>query len=74
MLRKLVLGTVGVAALVPVVGAATPIKDEPVLPNGPAKPPPMRPSELPIYEAPHAEYAEYVLSCYLTRLLLHYLK
>ncbi|XP_075980429.1 uncharacterized protein LOC142979416 isoform X2 [Anticarsia gemmatalis] len=60
MLRKVVLGSAGVAALIPVVGAATPIKDEPVTLAGPARPPPMRLSELPIYEAPHAEYAEYV--------------
>ncbi|KAH9634432.1 hypothetical protein HF086_008266 [Spodoptera exigua] len=59
MLRKVVLGSVGVATLIPVVGAATPIKDAP--PN-PQKPPPMKPSELPIYEAPHADYAEKVKS------------
>lgn len=57
MLRKVVLGSVGVVALMPVVGAASPIKEDP---KDPAKPPPMKPSELPIYEAPHADYAEYV--------------
>lgn len=57
MLRKVVLGSVGVATLIPVVGAATPIKDDP--PN-PQKPPLMKPSDLPIYETPHADYVEYV--------------
>ncbi|PZC77657.1 uncharacterized protein LOC110376571 isoform X1 [Helicoverpa armigera] len=57
MLRKVVLGSVGLATFIPVVGAATPIKEDP--PNV-AKPPLMKPSDLPIYEAPHAEYAEKV--------------
>ncbi|CAH0600195.1 unnamed protein product [Chrysodeixis includens] len=56
MFRKVVLGSVGVAALIPAIGAAAPIKEEPKL----DKPPPMKPSELPIYEAPHADYAEFV--------------
>lgn len=67
MLRKVVLGSVGVAALMPVVGAAVPLKDvvsstSPIKedPAGPPKPPLMRPSDLPIYDAPHAAYAEYV--------------
>lgn len=54
MLRKVVLGS-GLLALVPAVKAATPVQDEP---SGPPKPAPMRASELPIYEAPHAEYGE----------------
>lgn len=57
MLRKVVLGSVGVATLIPAVGAATPLRQDPPDPN---KPQPMKPSELPLYEAPHAEYAEYV--------------
>lgn len=56
MLRRVVIGSFGVAAvLVPTVSAATPVPAEP---QGPAYPPPMKPSELPIYEAPHAEYGE----------------
>lgn len=62
MLRKVVLGSIGVAGLMPVVGAATVIKEESVTQDGPAKPPPMRPSDLPIYDAPHADYAEYLKS------------
>ncbi|CAB3221086.1 unnamed protein product [Arctia plantaginis] len=69
MLRKVVLGSVGVAALMPVVGAAVPLKEAvgsttPIKEEltGPTKPPPMRPSDLPIYDAPHAAYAEYVQS------------
>ncbi|XP_053601230.1 MICOS complex subunit MIC27 isoform X2 [Plodia interpunctella] len=55
MLRKAVFGS-SLAAVVPVINAATPLKD---VASGPSKPPPMKPSELPIYEAPHAEYVEY---------------
>ncbi|XP_045453760.1 uncharacterized protein LOC123663063 [Melitaea cinxia] len=57
MIRKVVIGS-GLVALVPSVSAATPVppSDEPV------RPPPMKPSELPIYEAPHAEYGEYLQS------------
>lgn len=55
MLRRVVIGSFGVAVLVPTVSAATPIPAEP---KGPACPPLMKPSELPIYEAPHAEYGE----------------
>lgn len=58
MLRKVVLGS-GLLALVPTVKAATPVSNEP---SGPAKPPPMRPSDLPIYEAPHADYGEFIES------------
>ncbi|KAL0849787.1 hypothetical protein ABMA28_011734 [Loxostege sticticalis] len=58
MLRKVVVGS-GLLALVPAVKAASPVQDAP---SGPAKPPPMRPSDLPIYEAPHADYGEYVES------------
>lgn len=54
MLRKVVIGS-GLVALVPTVKAATPVPAEP---SGPEKPPPMRPSDLPIYEAPHSEYGE----------------
>lgn len=59
------MGT-GLVALVPVVSAATPVKNEP---DTPVRPPPMRPSDLPMYDAPHAEYGEYVWfrtqpSCY----------
>lgn len=49
------LGSVGVATLIPAVGAAAPLKQDVA---DPQKPQPMKPSELPIYEAPHAEYAE----------------
>ncbi|XP_030030936.2 uncharacterized protein LOC115447836 [Manduca sexta] len=59
MLRKVVLGSVGAAALIPTINAASPVMEKP---SGPAKPPPMRPSELPIYEAPHADYGEYLQS------------
>lgn len=55
MLRKVVISSIGIATLVPVVGAATPL---PEAPKAPGCPPPMKPSELPIYEAPHADYAE----------------
>ncbi|KAJ8733717.1 hypothetical protein PYW07_014268 [Mythimna separata] len=55
MLRKVVLGSVGVATLIPAVGAAAPLKQDAA---DPQKPQPMKPSDLPIYEAPHAEYAE----------------
>ncbi|XP_045504570.1 MICOS complex subunit MIC27 [Colias croceus] len=54
MLRKVVIGSGLAAVLIPTVGAATPIPEA----KGPSPPPPMRPSELPIYEAPHADYAE----------------
>ncbi|XP_060810378.1 MICOS complex subunit MIC27 isoform X2 [Amyelois transitella] len=54
MLRKAVFGS-GLAALVPSVHAATPLKEEA---SGPAKPPLMKLSELPIYETPHADYVE----------------
>ncbi|KAJ0181440.1 hypothetical protein K1T71_003525 [Dendrolimus kikuchii] len=57
MLRKVIVGSFGAAALIPVVKAATPLANDS---NGPAKPPPMRPSDLPIYEAPHADYIEYM--------------
>ncbi|XP_063372641.1 MICOS complex subunit MIC27 [Cydia amplana] len=55
MLRAVVLGS-GLVTMMPSVNAATPVKNEP---NEPTRPAPMRPSELPIYEAPHAEYAEF---------------
>lgn len=55
MLRKVVFGS-GLVSLVPTISAASPV------PGEPAKPPPMRPSDLPIYEAPHADYAEYIQS------------
>ncbi|XP_072935578.1 uncharacterized protein [Epargyreus clarus] len=55
MLRKVVIGS-GLVSLIPSIKAASPIET----PNDPAKPPPMRPSELPIYEAPHADYGEYL--------------
>ncbi|KAM3960153.1 uncharacterized protein ACR2FA_005782 isoform 1-T1 [Aphomia sociella] len=55
MFRKVVFGS-GLVALVPTVSAASPVQEEPT------KPPPMRLSELPIYEAPHADYGEYVQS------------
>lgn len=51
------MGSLGAAALIPSVIAATPTVDEP---KAPPCPKPMKPSDLPIYEAPHAEYAEYV--------------
>ncbi|XP_059049189.1 MICOS complex subunit MIC27 [Achroia grisella] len=54
MLRKVVFGS-GLVALVPTVSAASPSQE-------PAKPPPMRPSDLPIYEAPHADYGDYIQS------------
>ncbi|XP_026484516.1 uncharacterized protein LOC113392348 [Vanessa tameamea] len=57
MFRKVVFGS-GLVALVPVVKAATPIRSS----NDPALPPPMKPSDLPIYEAPHADYGEYIQS------------
>ncbi|CAH2069042.1 unnamed protein product, partial [Iphiclides podalirius] len=56
MLRKLVIGT-GAISLIPTISAATPVPESP---SEPIKPPPMRLSELPIYEAPHAEYGEYI--------------
>ncbi|KOB70420.1 hypothetical protein OBRU01_15176, partial [Operophtera brumata] len=55
MLRRVVIGSIGVAVLVPTVSAATPVPAES---KGLACPPPMKPSELPIYEAPHAEYGD----------------
>ncbi|XP_068628450.1 MICOS complex subunit MIC27 isoform X2 [Battus philenor] len=58
MFRKLALGS-GMIALIPTVSAATPVGEKP---GEPVKPPPMKPSELPIYEAPHAEYGEYIQS------------
>lgn len=58
MLRKLALGS-GVVALIPSINAASPVPESP---GEPLKPSPMRLSDLPIYEAPHAEYGEYV-SC-----------
>lgn len=56
MLRKVIVGSIGAAAVIPIVKAATPLSEEL---SEPAKPPLMRPSDLPIYEAPHAEYIEY---------------
>ncbi|CAK1600279.1 unnamed protein product [Parnassius mnemosyne] len=58
MLRKVAMGS-GVIALIPTISAASPVQESP---KEPLKPPPMRPSELPIYEAPHAEYGEYIKS------------
>ncbi|XP_041973736.1 MICOS complex subunit MIC27-like isoform X2 [Aricia agestis] len=55
MLRKVVLGS-GIVALIPTVNAASPVQEA----AGPKKPPPMRLSELPIYDAPHADYNEYL--------------
>ncbi|CAH2267812.1 jg5749 [Pararge aegeria aegeria] len=55
MLRKIVFGS-GLVALVPTINAATPVQES----KEPVRPPPMKPSELPIYEAPHADYAEYL--------------
>ncbi|XP_045760748.1 uncharacterized protein LOC123864395 isoform X1 [Maniola jurtina] len=57
MLRKVVFGS-GLVALVPTISAATPVQES----KEPVRPPPMRLSELPIYEAPHADYAEYLES------------
>lgn len=55
MYRRIVFGS-GLVALVPTVSAATPVLES----KEPQCPPPMRPSELPIYESPHADYGEYV--------------
>ncbi|XP_023954735.2 MICOS complex subunit MIC27 [Bicyclus anynana] len=55
MIRKIVIGS-GMLALVPTIRAATPVQES----KEPTRPPPMKPSELPIYEAPHADYAEYL--------------
>lgn len=55
MFRKVIVGSIGAAALIPVIKAASPIEEKN---NEPAKPPLMRPSDLPIYEAPHADYIE----------------
>ncbi|CAG9110961.1 unnamed protein product [Plutella xylostella] len=57
MLRKLAVGS-SLVALIPIVKAASPITSD--AGSGPQKPPKMRPSELPIYDSPHADYAEYV--------------
>ncbi|RVE52066.1 hypothetical protein evm_003344 [Chilo suppressalis] len=59
MIRNVVLGSGGLVALVPIIKAASPVQDDPA---GPLKPPPMRYTDLPIYDAPHAEYGEYVQS------------
>lgn len=56
MIRKVVLGS-GLLAFVPQVRAAIPVDDQ----TEPHKPPPMKPSELPYYESPHAKYGEYVI-------------
>ncbi|CAH0722961.1 unnamed protein product, partial [Brenthis ino] len=57
MIRKVVVGS-GLIALIPSVSAATPVQDS----IEPKRPPLMKPSELPIYEAPHANYGEYLQS------------
>ncbi|XP_026323986.1 uncharacterized protein LOC113233179 [Hyposmocoma kahamanoa] len=76
MIRKVVLGT-GLLAFVPQVRAATPVDDQPE----PHKPPPMRPSDLPYYDSPHAQYGEFVESkakqkndSYIRRVLLEPVK
>ncbi|GBP66286.1 MICOS complex subunit MIC27 [Eumeta japonica] len=48
-----------VLAAVPVVNTTTPVKDEN---NEPQKPHPMKLSDLPVYEAPHAEYGDFIES------------
>lgn len=60
MLRKVVLGS-GLVTLIPSVSAASPIQES----KEPIQPPPMKVSELPIYEAPHADYGEYVVNNFL---------
>ncbi|CAH3859612.1 unnamed protein product [Pieris brassicae] len=55
MLRKVVIGS-GLVALIPTVNAASPIQEA----KEPQRPPPMKPSELPLYDAPHAEYGDLV--------------
>lgn len=55
MIRKVVIGS-GLVSLIPSVSAATPIQES----KDPVQPPPMKVSELPIYEAPHADYGEYL--------------
>ncbi|XP_047506832.1 MICOS complex subunit MIC27-like isoform X4 [Pieris napi] len=57
MLRKVVVGS-GLVVLIPSVNAASPIQEA----KEPQRPPPMKPSELPIYDAPHAEYGDLVES------------
>lgn len=59
MLRKVIVGS-SVLTMVPTVKAATPVSDS----KGPQKPPPMRSSDLPIYDTPHADYVEYVYVIY----------
>ncbi|CAK1548739.1 unnamed protein product [Leptosia nina] len=54
MLRTVVTAS-GLVAFVPTVSAATPTEE-------PSRPPLMKPSELPIYEAPHAEYGDHLES------------
>lgn len=55
MIRKVVIGS-GFVAFLPTVNAATPVQESKE--QDKAAPPPMKPSDLPIYEAPHAEYME----------------
>ncbi|KAI5635841.1 apolipoprotein O domain-containing protein [Phthorimaea operculella] len=54
MLRTVAIGTGVMVTLMPTVKAAIPVDKEP------QKPAPMKPSELPIYESPHADYAEFI--------------
>lgn len=53
MFRKVVIVSPALG-LIPVVKAAVPVKSEPQRPS------PMRPSDLPVYEAPHADYADHL--------------
>lgn len=64
MIRKVVVGS-GLIALIPSVSAAIPVQDS----IEPKRPPPMKPSELPIYEAPHADYGEYVIKTFFITLI-----
>ncbi|CAG9576201.1 unnamed protein product [Danaus chrysippus] len=54
MLRKVVFGS-GLVAFLPTVNAATPVQESQEQDKAP---PPMKPSDLLIYDAPHAEYME----------------
>ncbi|CAG9782701.1 unnamed protein product [Diatraea saccharalis] len=58
MIRNVAVGS-SLVALIPTLKAASPVQNET---SGPPKPPPMRYTDLPIYEAPHAEYGEFVES------------
>ncbi|KAJ2944001.1 hypothetical protein O0L34_g8326 [Tuta absoluta] len=54
MLRSVAIGTGVMVNFIPTVKAATPVDKEP------SKPAPMKPSDLPIYESPHADYAAFI--------------